>query len=377
MRNYLTSCLIFLLTISSIQAQNWSLQLKSRVELRSWRLTTTAEKTEKALTGAKIELYSGNSVIVETASDADGNFMVDIPAGGNFILVISYPGCNPKKFSISTSDVPEGVAKDNYKPTVSIGGFMMAKPIKGVDYIGLNEPLLKVEYKQKGQNFDKDEAVTNKGIEIVSKIYDAENAVIEKFCAANRNGDDALRKKNCGMAKEHYSKAINLIPGEMYPVEQMEKVKKCLDEKQAKEDEQQLKNLKSAEAAKQKNDLAAKEKAEKEKAAFTKSVAQKTITTSEVTATKQPETKETNNDVIKQSDSEAEQTSKKGDGKYRMPKVLGADPYKEAIVKADNYYKTKRYKEAKAAYNEALKIKPGDSYATGKLNDLLKVMGPE
>jgi hypothetical protein len=215
------------------------------------------------------------------------------------------------------------VGKGNYLPTINITGFIMSKPIKGVDYLGLNEPLVKVEYKSGGQNFDKDEVVTNKGIEIVSKIYDAENSIIEKFCAANKAGDAALKKKNCILAKECYMKATNLIPGEQYPIDQKEKADQCINDKKLKQETEAQLKAEQAQVAKTENDKAIAEKKKKDKADFNKTT---------------PATTTVNN-------SSTENTSTAngggGDSKYKTPHKLGVDKYKEDIKKGDNYFKNK------------------------------------
>src|SRR5688572_17236947 len=105
-----------------VTSQDWSLKLRSRVELRTWKLSTRADKTEKSLTGATVVLHKGPATIAQTITDGDGNFEIDIPANGDFILTITYAGCNTKKFFVSTKGVPEAVGKDQYKPTISIGG---------------------------------------------------------------------------------------------------------------------------------------------------------------------------------------------------------------------------------------------------------------
>jgi hypothetical protein len=285
--------------------------------------------------------------------------------------VITYAGCNTKKFSVSTKGVPETVGKDSYKPTVSIGGFMMAKPIKGVDYIGLDEPLVKVEYKSGGQNFDKDDAVTGKGMEIVSKIYDAEITVMEKFCNLNKQGDDALNKKNCALAKDCYEKAINLLPGESYPVDKMKQVEQCIRNKEAKEDAAMLEKIKKEEAAKVANQKAINEKKAQDKAHFEKAG---TKSAAKAEPAKEKETQA----IIAKETTPAEETGEsntsKGNSKYRMPKVIGANHYKETITRADNYFKTKRYKDARHAYEEALKHKANDSYATGRMAECAKLL---
>ncbi|MGZ4037791.1 MAG: hypothetical protein ACXVPQ_08185, partial [Bacteroidia bacterium] len=183
------------------------------MELRTWKLTTKADKTEEPLSGATIVLYKGTTVVHKSATNITGGFEVLVPLNGEFILEVSYSGCNTKRFYVSTLDVPEDVRKEGYfKPTFSIGGFVMAKPFPGIDYSGLQQPLVKVAYSAKIKNFDDDANYTDVGLSIVSKIADAENTLIEKFCATNRAGDAALAKPDCPLAKKLYNEAIALIP---------------------------------------------------------------------------------------------------------------------------------------------------------------------
>ncbi|MBA3664248.1 MAG: hypothetical protein H0W61_08575 [Bacteroidetes bacterium] len=366
---------LFLLSICC-QAQDWTLKLRSRVELRNWKLTTRAEKTEKSLQGASVSLSKGNQVLTQTMSNAEGDFEIDVPGKGEFILTITYAGCNTKKFFVSTNGVPDAVGKDNYKPTVSIGGFIMSKPIKGVDYLGLNEPLVKVEYKNGGQNFDKDETVTNKGMEIVSRIFDAETKIIEKFCATNKLGDDALNKlKNCPLAKEYYLKAINMLPGEPYPVDQLVKADQCIKDKEMKGELAAAEAAKKAEASKTANEKAKTEKAAKDKENFNKN------SSGTVSKTNEPVKKDSKTEPVitpqkREGESNGDNTSGtgKGNSKYKVPQVIGANKYKETITKADNFFKTKRYAEAKSAYQEALTYKAGDTYATSKIEQVNKLL---
>jgi tetratricopeptide (TPR) repeat protein len=201
--------------------------------------------------------------------------------------------------------------------------------------------------------------------------------VIDKFCSANKLGDEALKKKNCPLAKSYYQKAIALMSDEKYPVEQLAKAEDCIRQKQdedaAAELARQARQAEIEKAAKEKaaKDAMAKSKTEKpakEKAVQTKTAAekpQKTETASNDIRPKETATKE----------ADKGESGGKGNSKYHMPQVLGADKYKEAISRADNYFKSKRYQDAKAAYEEALKLKANDSYATGRISECNKQIG--
>ncbi len=439
------------------------LPISSNVEIRKWKLTYKSEKTEKSLGGASIVLTKGNSVISSSTSNSDGDFTVMVPPNGIFMLTVSYPGCNTKKFEIITTGVPEALQKDNFKPSFSIGGFVMAKPFPGIDYSGLQQALVKVVYDPRLKNFNDDEDYTNNvGLSIVSKINDAETILINKFCGLNKQGDDALAIPDCPLARRLYKEAIATIPGEEYPVIQLAKVPDCekIEEEKKKaeeaakkaEDEKKAAELASKKAAEEKaiadkankdkaeeekkkaaeekiivekanKEKAAAEKAEanklaKEKAAADKEAKTKALTEKEAadkeakanaaknkpvpenTVAKKPVPEKKKTPEKKPTEKEQENYSNKmpgdegkvnkheyktkqkddepvighGNSKYRKPQILAPNKYKDALAKAEGFLKMKRWAEAKLAYEEVLKIKPNDVYATGKLVEVNKFL---
>lgn len=420
----------FILLSNLLISQNWSVKISSNVELRTWKLTTKADKEEKSLLGASITLYQGSKIISQGTSDGNGNFSVMVPGNGEYVLSVSYPGCNAKKFSIVTTGVPQELQNDpSWKPSFSIGGFVMAKPFPGIDYSGLQQTLVKVVYEPKIKNFDDDEPYTDAGLGIVMKIASAENVLINNFCNTNKQGDAALAKPDCPLAKMLYEKAIAMIPGEQYPVEQLKKVGDCLkakeeaaqkaaDSAKAKEEADKAAKEKAAadkaakdQATKDKaaadklaKEKAAADKAEKDKAAKDNSVAKNKAATDKATADKAAKEKaakeKAEKDKLAKEKAAAEkpkpvakaETPKpkempppeeeqlgspdKSDSKHKVPQVLGgnAAKYKAALNKAEGYFKMKRYAEAKTAYEDVLKIKPADPYATNKLAEVNKLL---
>ena len=379
-------------------SSTWTLKLNSHVEFRSWKLTYKSEKTEKSLPGASLVLTKQGKVIWQGTTDSNGDFTIMVPGNDVFILTVSYPGCNSKRIEIVTTGVPEELQNNNFYPRFSIiGGFIMAKPFPGIDYNGLQEPLVKVVYSPKIKNFDDDHGYTDYGTGIVSKIKTAEQILIDKFCGTNKQGDAALAIPDCPLAKRLYNEAIALIPGEPYPVEQLAKVPDCdkIEEEKKKAAEEAAKKAEEAKAAqlaaKQKEaeekaaaDKLAKEKAAadklaKQKAAEEKAAAAKTNTVaSKPKPEKKPEEKVAEKEVKKHEyetkSKDGEPAVGHGDSKYRKQQVLGADKYKEALKKAEDYYKMKRWSEAKTAYEDVLKIKQGDPYATTKLAEVNKFL---
>ena len=94
-----------------VSAQNWKVEIKSNVELRTWKLTSSSESVETPLAGAYIKLFKGSQMISQVVSDGSGNFSILVPPNDNFIIEVSYPGCNTKKFDVNTQNVPEEIGR--------------------------------------------------------------------------------------------------------------------------------------------------------------------------------------------------------------------------------------------------------------------------
>lgn len=214
------------------KGQDCLLYVRSHVEIRTWTLTTKAIIVEKTLKEASITLYQGSKVVSETKTDVNGDFTVLTPFGGEYEMVISYQGCNSKKISVTATGVMRDAQKDNFITTFSIGGFVLSKPLPNIDYAGLQQSLVKIEYKAKSKTFEDDKSSTKDGLEVVTKIWEAENTLINNFCDLNKAGDEALLKQDCQLAKIMYEKAIGLIPDEKYPQIQLPKVGECFKYKE-------------------------------------------------------------------------------------------------------------------------------------------------
>jgi hypothetical protein len=477
----LLACFLFFTLSMPLFSQGWELDLSSKVEIRSWKLSTKAEESVKSLAGATIKLLKGGTVVNQATSDGNGDFKIKVPANGNFLLEVSYPGCNTKKASINTMNVPD-FGEEIFKPSFGIGGFVLSKPFPGIDYSGLQQPLVKIVYKESVKNFDDDEANTQQGLGVVSTIAQNEKILIDRFCSTNKAGDDAMKKPDCPLAKTLYEKAMTIIAGESYPVEQLAKVAECLAAKEqaeqkakeeaakaeaeklarqkaeeekalkakedaakataeklakeaelkaqkqqeltakteadkiAKQKEEVLKAQKAKEdASKAEADKLAKQKTEEEKTQKAKDAAAKAETEKlakaakdaelkaqkekelaaktekeklaknqtpaqtgppkTVTTTTPPKEKKNGITIISTGTPNESGTKTKSGSKHSTVRhELGSDKYDAAIQKGDNYMANKKYPESKAAFQEALKLKPKDLYASERLKELEKLM---
>jgi hypothetical protein len=256
-------CTLILLFGSFFMRGQFSLSISSQVE-----------QDGKGLGGASISLYQGSKLMGQTISEPDGDFTIEVPANGEFIIQVSYADCNTKKFYVSTRGVPPEVASDNFTPGYRIGGFTMKKPLYSIDYSALKNPLLKILYFPDQGKFDHDDPHTGMMLKSLERIRDAEKALIEKQLAAVKEGDAALKKKDCALAKTCYEKAVSIIPQmpyEEYPKAQISKCDNCMAEKKTEEQkaaqQSQLDAEKKAADEKAKADRLAKEEEERKKKA--------------------------------------------------------------------------------------------------------------
>ena len=124
--------LIIALVFTSLHSQTpaWVLKVKSTIEYRSFIVKGgILEPEDKLLGGATISVLKGGVLVSQVTSNGSGDFTADIPGDGEYIMEVSYSGCNSKKFMFNTKNVPEDRVKDNFKPTIDIQGVIMAKPL--------------------------------------------------------------------------------------------------------------------------------------------------------------------------------------------------------------------------------------------------------
>jgi hypothetical protein len=275
MKKIVIVCIVIYFGINKYVAQQeWTLELSSSVELRTLKLTNKAEKEDKPLAGASIKLFQGSKVIAQATSVGSGDFELQVPANGEFILEVSYKDCNQKKFQISTKGVPDNIAKDNFRPTFNIGGAIMAKPLYSIDYSILKQPMAKIYYHADSKKIDHDDNYTDQILSSLEKMKKAEDDLIERFLEKVNAGDKALKKPDCPLAKQMYDEALALIPNEQYPIDQLVKVGFCLKEKEDAVVKQKaaLEKIAADKLAKEKElaDKATAEKLAKEKEAADK-----------------------------------------------------------------------------------------------------------
>ncbi|MCK6649301.1 MAG: hypothetical protein L6Q66_06580, partial [Bacteroidia bacterium] len=183
----------------------------------------------------------------------------------------------------------------------------------------------------------------------------AEKAKEAKYKAAIAKGDAAMTAKTYAAAKTAYNEALTVKPGEQYPQDKIAEAEKLMGDAVAEKE-------RAATEAKYKSAIA------KGDAAMTAKtyVAAKTAY-NEALAVKPGE--QYPQDKI------AEAEKLMGDAAAEKERAATEAKYKAAITKGDAAMTAKTYAAAKTAYNEALAVKPGEQYPQDKIAEAEKLMG--
>ncbi|MGZ3932100.1 MAG: hypothetical protein ACXVPQ_08190 [Bacteroidia bacterium] len=176
--------------------------------------------------------------------------------------------------------------------------------------------------------------------------------------AASQAEDEAAIKADAEKRKEKEAKQKEGL--KKAQEEELAEEKAIAEKKQAK----QLEKQKAADekAAKQKEGLAQSEAEDRaaEKAAADKREAQR--------LEQEQKEKEAKHE-------QAMEDMKDAQPKHTIPATIGSEQkYKETLARAEEYYKMKRYKEAKTAYEDVLRLRADDAYAKGRLAEVEKLI---
>ena len=198
----------------------------------------------------------------------------------------------------------------------------------------------------------------------------AEKALNEKYTAAITKGDAAMSAKNYPGAKAAYTEATGLKSAEQYPKDKLAEIEKLLADAAAKDAAEKEKLAKEKElndkynAAIAKGDKALLAKTyEAAKAAYNEALGLKP-------AEQLPKDKIASIDKLL-ADAAAKDAAEK-DRQAKEKEIT--EKYTAAITKGDKALAAKTYEDAKAAYNEALGIKPNEAYPKTKLAEIEKAI---
>jgi Flp pilus assembly protein TadD len=363
-----------------------------------------SELDMEPLPRATAKLYEGSNLVKTIQTNADGSFSFRLEINKQYEIVLEKDGLISKKIAFNTQ-MPDD-EKGTWMNEFSMG---LVKPCSGVDYSVLKEAVDRVSFDAKRREFISDKDYVNRmRPRIESLLMKNDQCQLDKYEETVKKADQLVSQNRYQEAIATYQEALVIYPREVYPTKKIAELNSQLN-KQENSVELYKKVVAEADAlmAQQKfaealqkyrtasnlnpQETYPKQKAsEIETAMAQKQAEQKAVQTSEdrynqamakasvaYTRKDYATAKQYYQEALNMKPSESLPKSRVSEIETIEAKKAAEDAsraaeatrkaafendYKALISEADEYYKTKRFDEAKAAYAKALAMKPADPY---------------
>ncbi|MEX2595740.1 MAG: hypothetical protein WEC59_02335 [Salibacteraceae bacterium] len=208
------------------------------------------------MVGAKVSLYKDGKEVQSETSERNGRFEFFLAFDHEFTIRVSKPGFVDKIIFVNTNNVPEEEQAWGYEWPITVELF---KRLPNVDYSLLKEPIGKIYYEPRVQNFVSDNAYMRLIENEVKELEKRQKAVEkneedrikrleEDFKIALKDAQQAMDDGEYLMAKDNLLAAQSMNPDSEEPVQMLREVEEKLNEVAGKE-EQYLSALSSADQA--------------------------------------------------------------------------------------------------------------------------------
>ncbi|NSW46386.1 MAG: carboxypeptidase regulatory-like domain-containing protein, partial [Bacteroidales bacterium] len=303
------------------------------------KISGQVKSGKNKIANATINLFEGNAKVNSTISNANGDFTFNLNYDKLYTIEIAAAEYASKKVLVDTK-IPE---KDLiYKYTFSVELF---PKVEGVDYSALNKPVTKIIYNPEADAFDYDipytESMRKQIEQITSQIESVKKQSYNQIVA---KADEKFKNQAYEEAIELYEKAIDIDPYNDYPDKQIMQCEKLIA--QTRNNEANYNKYIA-----QGDNLFSKQDYKNAKTAYQNA--------SNLKPTEQyPKTKIAEIDkILAESANQAKE-----------------EQYKSAVAKGDAALSKQLFDEAKSAYNQALSIKPNETYPKTKLAEIDKLL---
>lgn len=319
-----------------------------------WKLDVVGmvkkEEDKKRMEGAVIEVYRNGNLVNTITTPSDGKFTIPLDPDGDYKLNFTKPGHVSKNIFVSTKGVNPEDAKYGFEFPMEMNLF---EEIPGLDVSILKQPLAKIRFDPNVGYFDYDVEYTKSIQKEIDRLKDELAARLKEeeekrkkreaeYAAAISAADKAYSKQDWQTAKTEYNKAKTVKPNETYPQTKLDEIQKILD-KDAAAQEQYLQIIAKADKAFNEQKYA------DAKAAYNEALAVKPRDEYPINKLKEIETL------------------------LAQQQQLEAD-YKNHISKGDAALVAKKYEEAKSNFNSALGIKSNEQYPKDKLAEIEAIL---
>lgn len=413
----MTRILFFVMSLSLLLVQN--IRAQNSEPERYLEVRGMSELDMEPLPRATAKLYEGSNLVKTIQTGADGSFSFRLEVNKQYEIVLEKDGLISKKISFNTQMPDE--EKGTWMNEFSMG---LVKPCSGVDYSVLKEPVDRVSFDAKRREFVSDKDYVNRmRPRIESLLMKNDQCHLDKYEETVKKADQLASQNRYQEAIATYQEAHEIYPSEVYPTKKITELNSQIN-KQENSAELYKKVVAEADAliAQQKytealqkyrtasnlnpQETYPKQKAtEIETALAQKQAEQKALQTTEDRynqAMAKASVAYTRKDYatakqyyqealsIKPSESlpksrvseiETIEAKKAAEDASRAAeatrKAAFENDYKALISTADEHYKAKRFDEARAAYAQALTMKPADPYPMQRVKAIENTMMAE
>jgi hypothetical protein len=315
---------------------------------------TVKDQDGGRLSGVQVELYENGALVNKVMTGKNGRFDLLLDFGFEYMIKISKKGFVAKKLEINTERVPAAGQDWGYE----FGGFVvdLFSELDGFDYSILDKPIAKVYFDPNLDYFKYDEIYTKQiQAEVDRMIAEYKERLklktqLEKlketdFQLAMKDAENALIDGNFIMAKENFLAASSIKPGDPLPKAKIAEI----DKKMAAAANTEDKYLSILATADQ---LYGTKKYTEAKAKYTEALA---LMPAEEYPQKQLAACDKAQAALlaaQKADVEKNQL----DGKY-----------KAELEKGDLEFAGKNYQNAKVSYQNAVALKPDETYPKERL----------
>jgi tetratricopeptide (TPR) repeat protein len=305
-------------------------------------------KGRDPLPNAKITLLQNSQEIKTLRTDRKGGFTIDMEINKKYTVKFSKEDFVSKKIFVDAT-VP-GDQGGTWMVEFSVGLFKM---YPGLDVSPLDKPITKIQYSERENGFTYDYNYTEKMMAKVDKILrELEKLKEEAYRKIIRQGDDHFDNKKYEEAIKYFEKALDQRPGDRYPKKRIEAAREQLEERKER---QTLYEQTIALADKQFEEENYKE-------------ARKTYSE----AIGYDSRKDYPRDQIRKIDDILSKL--RAERQERQEKNR---KYKAFIKTADDQFDNEKYSRAKGNYQKAMEIFPEKQYPKQKINKIEELLAQQ
>ncbi|MGM0497141.1 MAG: hypothetical protein ACQESJ_04440 [Bacteroidota bacterium] len=368
-------------------------------------LKGAVEKGEEPLNDAQITLYQDSEEVENIRTGNDGEFSVDMEINKEYTVEFSKDEYVSKKIFVD-ANVPED-EEGTWMVEFSVGLFKMYPDL---DVSALDKPITKILYNERENGFAYDYNYTEKMMAKVDKILQQlEDLKEEAYREIIRKGDDSFDDEEYKEAIKYFEEALDQRPRDRYPKKRLKASRKQLEKKQ---EQQELYDQAITKA----DNLFEQEEYKKARDTYSEAIGynsekdypRKQIEKiddilSDLQAQKQEQQKKNRkyNAYIKTADDQFDNEKySKAKSNYQkalnifsekeypqqqideIDKLLAKQQqkeeenqrYEELLTEADDLFDQEKYIQSKSKYNEALQVKPGESYPGNQVDKIDQIL---